>query len=131
MRPVSPSGPLVLIADDEPQLLRLMERVLQRAHYEVLTARDGDEALRASVERGHEIGTVVLDAAIVPNGAGEVLEAVCREDDPVAVVLTSGDSLAEPLSALLREHEGVFLRKPFPPNALLRAVADSQIRGDS
>ena len=131
MRPVSSPGPLVLIADDEPQLLRLMERVLQRADYQVLTARDGDEALRASAERRQEIGTVVLDAAIVPNGAREVLEEVCRENNPVAVVLTSGDSLAEPLRELLREHDGVLLRKPFPPGALLRAVADSQIRGDS
>jgi diguanylate cyclase (GGDEF)-like protein len=35
----------ILIADDDPVSLRLFERILQKSGYEVVTARDGSEAL--------------------------------------------------------------------------------------
>jgi CheY-like chemotaxis protein len=38
----------VLLADDEPRLLRPRERLLAQRGHPVATARDGDEALRAS-----------------------------------------------------------------------------------
>jgi CheY-like chemotaxis protein len=37
--------PLVLIADDDPDILELVSLTLERDGYEVATARDGEEAL--------------------------------------------------------------------------------------
>ncbi len=56
-------APSVLVADDEPRLLRLMERLLVRAGYDVMTARDGDEAAR--VYRAHR---GAIGAAASPQG---------------------------------------------------------------
>ncbi len=39
-----PARPTALIADDEPMLLRGLDRVLTRAGYEVITANDGQQA---------------------------------------------------------------------------------------
>jgi CheY-like chemotaxis protein len=40
------SGPTtLLVVDDEPQLLRLMVRVLERGRFRVLAAENGDEAM--------------------------------------------------------------------------------------
>ena len=120
-------GPLVLVAEDEPQLLRLVERLLLRAGYAVVSASDGDAAQQICAERGSEIRVAVLDAAIVPRGAGEIARAVAALQREVGLVLTSGEALDDPLRELLKSHDGVFLRKPFPPAALLRAVGESQI----
>jgi DNA-binding response OmpR family regulator len=117
------------VADDEPQLLRLMARVLERGGYAVQTARDGAEAVRAFEERGEAIEILVLDAAIVPRGGNEVLEAALDQYDSLGIVLTSGAVPDGALRDLVLQHDGVFLRKPFPPSALLRAVEDSLIKG--
>ena len=45
----------------------------------------------------------------------------------IGLILTSGDILDEPLKQLMVEHSAVFLRKPFPPEALLRALEESAI----
>ena len=56
----------VLVAEDEPTLLRLMERVLEREGHSVLTAANGDDALRCLAQHAGEIGSAILDAAIWP-----------------------------------------------------------------
>jgi CheY-like chemotaxis protein len=122
-------GSRVLVADDEPQLLRLMARVLEKGGYPVRTACDGTEAARIFEEGGEPIEILVLDAAIVPRGGTEVLEAALQRNDSLGIVLTSGDVLDEALRDLVLQHDGVFLRKPFPPDALLRAVKESLIKG--
>jgi CheY-like chemotaxis protein len=112
----------VLVADDEPQVLRLVERLLERAGYTVVSARDGDEALRALASHAERIQVAVLDAAILPRGCREILEAIGEATSGIGVVVSSGDVLDHDVERLLRECGGVFLRKPYAPNQLIHAV---------
>jgi DNA-binding NtrC family response regulator len=121
----------VLVADDDPQLLRLIARLLERGGFAVASAIDGREALRHFRAEPGSIGVVVLDAAIAPGGAAPLLAEMAQLEPGLGVVFTSGDSLTGEQRALLVEHGGVFLRKPFAPEALLRAVEDSQVREDA
>ena len=124
-----PPPQAVLVAEDERQLLRLMERVLVQAGYEVLSARDGDEALASVAAHGARIGIALLDAAIAPRGAGEILEALGKQGRAIGVVLTSGGVLEDDLHQLMLDCDGIFLHKPFPPSALLRALEDCLVKG--
>ena len=129
---MDPSPPqAVLVAEDESQLLSLLERLLARAGYEVLSARDGDEALASVAAYGARIGSAVLDAAIAPRGAGEILEALGKQGRAIGVVLTSGGVLEDDLHQLMLDCDGIFLYKPFPPSALLRALEDSLVKGEA
>ena len=119
----------VLVADDEAQLLALCGRVLRRRGYEVLTARDGDEAVRAAAARRGEVRVVVMDATISPAGAAPACGEILRMLGDVALIVTSGGDLEAPVSELLAAHRGVFLRKPFSPAALVRAVEDAHLHG--
>ena len=127
----SPAPQAVLVAEDESQLLRLIERLLARAGYEVLSARDGDAALASVAAHGARIGIAVLDAAIAPRGAGEILEALGKQGRAIGVVLTSGDALEGNLRQLMLDCDGIFLHKPFPPSALLRALEDSLVKAEA
>jgi two-component system KDP operon response regulator KdpE len=49
----------VLVVDDDEHVLRLVDRVLTRAGYEVQSARDGAEALRLAEARRPDL--IVLD----------------------------------------------------------------------
>lgn len=118
-----PPRATVLVGDDEPLLRKLTARILAPQGFEVLTAADGDEAVRAVDERP-DVDVVLLDANMPPAGAGEALRAIRRRRPGVGVVLTSGTSLAPELERELAEGDGIFLRKPFAPAALVRALED-------
>jgi len=121
-------GTSILIAEDEPVLLRLIERVLSRAGYKVLTAADGDAALKCVGEHAGEIHTAIIDGLITPRGAAEIIKAIVEQSAGTSLILTSGDNLDKSLKQLMVEHSAVFLRKPFAPEALLRALEESATR---
>ena len=62
----------VLIADDEPDILEILKYNLTNEGYEVITAKDGDEALEKA--RRHSPDLVVLDV-MMPKKTGV---EVCR-----------------------------------------------------
>jgi DNA-binding NtrC family response regulator len=115
----------VLVADDEMRLLRLMERVLASQGHAVLTARDGDEALRCFEAHRGEVEVAVLDASIVPEGAGRVVEALLALHPDLGIVVTSG-GLREDDSPALRRAGVLWLPKPFSADALARAVVEAR-----
>ncbi len=126
--PSPPPAISILVADDEPQLLRLIERVLERSGHRVLTAPDGAAAVEQLRVGADSLRVLVLDAAILPEGAGPIVDAAAKAGAAPGLVLMSGDALEPGLHERMLEHDGVFLRKPFRPDALLRAVEDSLVR---
>jgi DNA-binding NtrC family response regulator len=128
---VDPRSHAVLLADDEPPLVRLMKRVLERAGYEVRVASDGVLALEAFEKDGDRIDVAVLDAAIVPRGCDEILDRIAAEHPAVGIVIASGDALETATRERMIACDGVFLRKPFAPEALLSAVEDSLVKEDA
>jgi DNA-binding response OmpR family regulator len=50
--------PLVLVADDDPDILNLVTLRLEREGYEVLGARDGERALEQAFERTPDLALV-------------------------------------------------------------------------
>lgn len=117
-----PAPATILVVDDEPPLLRLLARVLERQGYSVLTARDGDEALDLFDKHLDAIDVVVLDVMIPPNGIAEVLDHMVSAHGGLAVILSSGDLPDPAISTRVKTYGGVFLRKPFLPKALLELV---------
>lgn len=117
----------LLVVDDEPSLLRLLTRVLERQGYILLTASDGNQAIDLFDKHLETIDGVVLDVVIPPNGIGEVLQHMVSARSDLAVILSSGDAPDPALSACLETHGGAFLRKPFLPKALLQLV-ESELR---
>jgi two-component system OmpR family response regulator len=114
----------LLVVDDEPQLLQLMVRVLERGSYRVLAAKDGDEAMSLLEAHQREIDLVLLDVILPPNGIDALLERLGERHGGVPVVLTSGDTLELSMRERLEACGGVFLRKPFLPRRLLQTVED-------
>jgi DNA-binding NtrC family response regulator len=115
-----------LIVDDEAALLRLMVRLLERAHYQVWAAQDGIQARQLFREHEAEIGLALIDV-IHPPGAGaeDLLPELLERKPDLDVILTSGDVLSESLEEILNRIGGRFLLKPFVPKALLRLLEDN------
>ncbi len=110
----SSARPVVLVVDDEPVALAMLQRTLE-PHYHVLTASDGLEALNIIEAWGPAIRVVVTDVRM-PRLSGPALAAhLTRLDRSPAVLFVSGFSDADV--------PGDVLAKPFPPEALLGAVS--------
>lgn len=112
-------GGRLLLAEDDDQVQRVLERVLAGAGFEVTVAGNGDEAL-ALLDEGPWCA-MVTDGVMPGTPTTEVVEVFQDRFPGVPVVLVSG-YLAGVLGALA-EREGVtFIAKPFYPTQLLEVL---------
>jgi len=115
-------GHTILIIDDEPAVLRVSKRVLERAGYAVLDAADGSAGMALFAERAGEIDAVVLDLSMPGISGSEVLAEMRRARPEVPVLVVSGYSRAEVARRLKGEPPTGVLRKPFRPKELVDAL---------
>lgn len=110
----------ILVVDDEPQLLRLMARVLARDAYEIQEALDGTIALGLAGTAPPVLA--IIDLSIPPEGGAAFMRELATSLPDVRIVLTSGADLDADLYADLVQLGGSFLRKPFAPRTLSEMV---------
>jgi DNA-binding response OmpR family regulator len=101
-------GRRILVVDDDVAILEALE-VLLGSHYDVLTASDGQQALR--LIRDQRVDLVVSDV-LMPMVAGEELvEAARRSGVRIPVILMSGH--LERLDLAREAGADAYLYKPF------------------
>jgi CheY-like chemotaxis protein len=121
-------GGTILVVDDEPLILDVAERILERSEFSVITARDGIECCEILRERGTEISAVLLDMTM-PRMDGKKafaeIRALCPE---TPVVFISGYSVAEGAEAL-GDARTAFVHKPFRLPALAARIREVMTPG--
>lgn len=79
----------ILIVDDDPFMLRLMDLILRDAGYKVVQARSGEEAL-ATIREEPKVDLVITDV-VMPGMNGELLrETVLRQWPDCKFIVCSG-----------------------------------------
>jgi two-component system, cell cycle sensor histidine kinase and response regulator CckA len=123
----SPGTGLVLLVEDQAQVRRALERILEDAGYQVLAAEDGERALELARKRDGRIDLVVTDV-IMPGISGiELTQRLFAMYPNVAVLLMSGYAGNE-ITLLAELGDSVqFLQKPFDA-ASLTSAAQSAIQ---
>ena len=107
---------MILVADDEGLLRRLIERVLMRNGYTVVLAKDGEEALK-QLEK-HSIDIALLDVNMPKCCGLSVLEIIQTTYPTVITIVTSGD-IDSVYSHDVSKRPSVYLAKPFRMDQLL------------
>ena len=122
-RAVRPDGQVrVLVAEDQPDVRRLMQRMLTRAGYEVVVAEDGRAALARAEEMGESLGLLVTDYDL-PHLRGDIVAATIRASHPtLPVVLMSGFTSDGWPADLVGTAHTVVIEKPFSTQSLLEAI---------
>jgi two-component system cell cycle sensor histidine kinase/response regulator CckA len=114
----------ILVVDDDDGVLELTRQTLERAGLDVVSARDGLEALTRLGERGGDVDLILLDRTM-PGASGEVIFDQLRRLGPdVPIVLFSGYSQESIGAQFAGRDLAGFLHKPFLPAALLRKVRE-------
>jgi DNA-binding response OmpR family regulator len=116
--------PLVIVADDEPDALRLGKLCLTRADFAVITAGDGEEA--RDLIRSESPDACVLDVAM-PRMTGLELTRLLRADAATAglpiLLLTAAARLADE-TAGREAGADAYLTKPFAAADLVARVRE-------
>jgi two-component system OmpR family response regulator len=121
-RPAEETDLRVLIVEDEPDLLRLLEQSLREEGYAVDTAADGTTGLYKAVEWDYD--AVILDLMLPGTHGFEVLRELRRVKPVPVLILTARDGLADRVNGLDIGADD-YLIKPFALSELharLRAL---------
>lgn len=113
---------LILIVDDEPILLDITSAMLIENGYDVLTAKDGVEALEVFQDKHKELDGVLLDM-VMPNLSGlETFKQMQVINSEVKVFLMSGFKHDHRVQSLLDRGVCKFIQKPFTINEISKVL---------
>jgi CheY-like chemotaxis protein len=120
---------VILVADDDEDILALIAFRLERAGYQILTASDGEEALRVALERRPDLA--VLDVMMPKLTGLEVTERIragAAEVRDMPIVLLTARVQDADLEQGLSSGANEYVKKPFSPQ-VLRETVDGLLAG--
>jgi PAS domain S-box-containing protein len=112
----------VLVVEDQADVRRLAKRVLERAGYTVLTAQDGEDALRILLGRRTGIHLVVTDVVMPKQGGLRLYRAAQQLGVRAKWLFTSGYTELGTGEYPAFDPDLPMLQKPWAVDDLLRAV---------
>lgn len=114
-------SPLILVADDEPELVEILRDYLEAESMAVLTAGSGDEAL--SLFAGHRVDCAILDVMMPGKTGFEVCRAIRAESDVPILFLSARREDVDKIRGLGLGADD-YVTKPFsPPEVVARVKA--------
>lgn len=106
--------PLVLVADDDPAILRLVQAIVEKAGYTVITARDGKEAYKL-LQSDENFAAVILDV-VMPYIQGTELVRYMKTEKRlmnIPVIIMTAEQNPRLSSEATAAGAVAFLPKPF------------------
>lgn len=113
----------ILLAEDELEIRRLFSDTLTKEGFDVLTASDGEAALRHARNHVGTIDLLITDVEMPKLDGFDLRERLLEERPDVKLLVISGN-----LGPNIEGTEFPLLRKPFLPSELAAKVR--QILGD-
>jgi DNA-binding response OmpR family regulator len=107
----------ILVAEDEPIMLKTIELRLKKDGYEVIAVSDGREALKQIRENTPDL---LITDIMMPYSSGlELVGAVKQElPSPIPVIILSAMGQEDVVVKAFKLGADDFLNKPFSPNEL-------------
>jgi DNA-binding response OmpR family regulator len=114
----------ILVADDDPDIRRLVAFTLRRRGHAVVEAATGDDAL--ALARAHRPDLVVLDVMMPGLSGLDVASALASDADlrHTPVVLVSAKGQVSEVAAGLAAGARAYVVKPFAPAELAARCAE-------
>ena len=112
----------VLVVDDDPVIIKLLQVNFEMEGYDVLSAANGEEALAVIATDRPDI---VVSDVMMPKMDGLALAAALKADDAtraIPVILLSAKAQSADVEAGLADADD-YVTKPFDPLELLDRVA--------
>jgi len=105
-------------------IIEVGSKLLQRLGYNVLTARNGLQAVEVYQARQSEIDCIILDMIMPDQNGGETYDKLKQIDTDINVLLSSGYSLNDQATEILNRGCNGFIQKPFNLKELSWKIRD-------
>ncbi|HWR54203.1 MAG TPA: response regulator [Bryobacteraceae bacterium] len=112
----------ILVVDDEPMALKLVQTILEKRGFEVLISTDPFSALKLFEMKRDDIDLLITDI-VMPEMDGTRLATKVVEIAPeLPVLFMSGFVTEDEVDQAASISQFAFIRKPFRPQTLVQAV---------
>jgi len=122
-RAPEPAAAVVLLVEDDAAVRTSIERMLTATGYDVVSATDGEEAVR--IAGATPMDVVLTDVAMRGLNGREAAELIRKAKPGVPIVFMSGYTDDAVLRRGIGDRELRFLQKPFGVDELSRALDDA------
>ena len=116
------AGDSILVIDDSPTILKVVQLVLTKAGYTVHTATDGEEGLELA--RQHKPDVILLDFVMPKMNGYQVCQTLHQDEEltdiPVILMSAKGDQVGERFVKVMGIVD--YITKPFSPEAITGVV---------
>jgi signal transduction histidine kinase len=117
-------GETVLLVDDEPEVLKVVARILRGAGYRVLSAGTYEEALRLALAHDGRIDLLISDTILPDRPGPDLADAIAGLRPEAAALFISGHADEALLKTRVTDKGRPLLLKPFPAETLLSKVRE-------
>ncbi len=118
----------ILIVEDQDYIRKATMNILESAGFELLEARDGEEAIRIFEKFSDRIDLIFIDHMLPRKNAIEVHREIAPNFKRGFYLVTSGYSLDEKQHRYMSEHGIEFIPKPYEPDALLSKIKNTLMK---
>jgi PAS domain S-box-containing protein len=115
-------GELILTVDDEASIREITKISLEAFNYQVITAKDGIEALALFAKQHQDIRFVMLDLMMPSLDSATIIRTLQMIDPQVQIITMSGLASNESLVNHTSQNVKAFLAKPFTAQDLLQTL---------
>jgi DNA-binding response OmpR family regulator len=117
----------VLVCDDDPVILRLLQVNLELEGYDVITGRNGEEAVSLAADKSPDL--VILDIMMPRLDGYQACEQIKNNESTrdIPVIFLSAKAQQSDIDKGKEFGVAAYLTKPFDPNELL-AIVDRLLR---
>lgn len=103
----------ILVIEDEERLLKMDRQMLERLGYEVLEAKNGEEAVKTAETFNGSIDLALLDIKLPDMSGNQVYPLIKKARPTLKVIVCSGYSIDGPAREILNAGAQAFIQKPF------------------
>jgi CheY-like chemotaxis protein len=122
-RGVGSGNETLLLVEDDTDILKPMEKILENYGYRVITAESGEEAVE--IYASDEVDLVVLDVSMPGMGGIRCLEELLTLDSGARIIISTGYPFNTPGIKDLETQAQGFLPKPYAISDLLQVVRNT------
>ncbi len=119
--------PLILVVDDDPDMIVLVEEILSLVPCQVLAASDGEEGLallREELQHGNLVDAVLLDVKLPGSDGFDILQQIKADPrlEQIPILMVTGVREAQNKVRGLRLGADDYVAKPFDAQELLARI---------
>ncbi|HVY70843.1 MAG TPA: response regulator, partial [Verrucomicrobiae bacterium] len=121
----SGNGETILVVDDEASILDITTQTLRRSNYDVLTARDGAQAMAVFFQNRDKIKLVLTELTLPIMDGGALIRALQSVDARLQIIVSSSPIDDGRETDMTQYKVQFFLQKPYTAPQLLGAIHKS------